>query len=656
MKTIHFFHKFKDNKILYYQAKKIYNQIMKKQLSTFLTITLLVGSLTSCGDNYRKTCNLTFFDGANQLLSIQGLSGDKISDEHKSSIKTIEAKEDYYFAGWYEDEAFNKGVQVNYYPYRDTSLYAKFLKQVSITFNLNGGTFVNDSYSSSSSLVFKGVEGNPIDFEIPKAKKDQTSFLGWALEGSDEVSSFPTKYSSENLVFNAVYGDWPTLSFKLDGTKLEGKTLPELKIDPLKSIEESIPTNFFNEVSDILTNSPSKDYRFDGWYKYDASSDVKTDEVAYFDKSISSSLIVYPKFTNKVTVTYKVGDKTNLITPSKGYPNEAFEAPSLTEEFKTYINTNYQDKYFAGWTTTLDDKSTMYSFTSYPSSDLTLYAYFESNPVLEIYKADKTSLIQTINNKEVGENIDLMAFEHEYSLNEKEYITHFEIKKTIGANTSVSTIEIVDSKAIYTLLKEDLSATSIIIYPVVQTQYSYVVYDATISETTGQIVKGTNELASSLTKGKIEELDLSSNPNYNGENGLTSSYFVLNGVDLEMVSFPTSITSDSSFYIAYSRKVTYTIDKVYIDGVERIIDTDLVVGYQNQESSVKFIDKTQTDYILNGINGTKLTLTGISTSDYVISHFTSGSELVEFDMTSEGKLILDHSLTRTISIHFATKG
>ncbi|MDY4723901.1 MAG: hypothetical protein SO292_01550, partial [Bacilli bacterium] len=133
-------------------------------------------------------------------------------------------------------------------------------------------------------------------------------------------------------------------------------------------------------------------------------------------------------------------------------------------------------------------------------------------------------------------------------------------------------------------------------------------------------------------------------------------YFVLNGVDLEMVSFPTSITSDSTFYIAYSRKVTYTIDKVYIDGVERIIDTDLVVGYQNQESSVKFIDKTQTDYILNGVNGTKLTLTGISTSDYVISHFTSGSELVEFDMTNEGKLILDHSLTRTISIHFATKG
>ena len=181
MKTIHFFHKFKDNKILYYQAKKIYNQIMKKQLSTFLTITLLVGSLTSCGDNYRKSCNLTFFDGATQLLSIQGLAGDKISDEHKASIKNIETKENYYFAGWYEDEAFNKGVQVNYYPYRDTSLYAKFLKQVSITFNLNGGTFVNDSYSSSSSLVFKGVEGNPIDFEIPKAKKDQTSFLGWAL-------------------------------------------------------------------------------------------------------------------------------------------------------------------------------------------------------------------------------------------------------------------------------------------------------------------------------------------------------------------------------------------------------------------------------------------------------------------------------------------
>lgn len=62
---------------------------MKKHLSTFLTITLLVGSLTSCGDNYRKSCNLTFLDGANQLLSVQGLAGDKISDEHKASIKNI---------------------------------------------------------------------------------------------------------------------------------------------------------------------------------------------------------------------------------------------------------------------------------------------------------------------------------------------------------------------------------------------------------------------------------------------------------------------------------------------------------------------------------------------------------------------------------------
>ena len=94
MKTIPLIHKYKDNKILYYQAKKIYNQIMKKQLSTFLTITLLVGSLTSCGDNYRKSCNLTFFDGANQLLSIQGLSGDKISDEHKlnSSFDSLQSK------------------------------------------------------------------------------------------------------------------------------------------------------------------------------------------------------------------------------------------------------------------------------------------------------------------------------------------------------------------------------------------------------------------------------------------------------------------------------------------------------------------------------------------------------------------------------------
>ena len=110
------------------------------------------------------------------------------------------------------------------------------------------------------------------------------------------------------------------------------------------------------------------------------------------------------------------------------------------------------------------------------------------------------------------------------------------------------------------------------------------------------------------------------------------------------------------YYIRFNNNNNVIKGVNYYDGVEEVIDKSIVVGYQKQESSVKFIDKSQTDYILNGINGTKLTLTGISTSDYVISHFTSGSELVEFDMTNEGKLILDHSLTRTISIHFATKG
>lgn len=116
------------------------------------------------------------------------------TDVNSSFVKpSAPTKAGHVFEGWYLDEALTKKYDYNYPIKENTTLYAKFVEEYTITFDTDGGEVIDSIKYSSLNNV-----------SLPIANKEDMIFTHWVDNDNNTYNSLP-KGTTGNISLKAVY-------------------------------------------------------------------------------------------------------------------------------------------------------------------------------------------------------------------------------------------------------------------------------------------------------------------------------------------------------------------------------------------------------------------------------------------------------------------
>ena len=321
---------------------------MKKSLFTFLLILIFTFSFfTSCNEEVKEPVvhNVSFVSNGKIVDTQSVLDGDCATEFTPPAI------DGYVFAGWYADTDYNEKYSFSSPVHSNLTIYAKWISDeqsgdkplYSVVFDTNGGTAVNSQQIAQGGQVFKPADPS----------RDGFVFTGWFID------SALTKYydfSSQVTGNMILYAGWrdendPASTFSVEfqtngGTPVLGQTVEYGKTVQIPSIP-------------IKAN-----YKFDGWY----SDDSLTTEYD-FSAPVYSNLVLYAKWIADGVYTVEF-----ILPNGEIHSSKEVISGNVVEE-PAYINIP-QGMIFRGWF--LDGASDRYDFSSKVTSDLRLYAMFES--------------------------------------------------------------------------------------------------------------------------------------------------------------------------------------------------------------------------------------------------------------------------------------
>lgn len=229
------------------------------------------------------------------------------------SFKTP-TKDGYYFDGWYSDIGLNDYItSTSSIDGGNLVLYAKWIRIINISYELDGGT--NNSLNPSSILETES-------FTLKSPSKDGYSFGGWYFDNN--FSEPATVINNSSKAKTTVYAKWLkiiNLNYVLDGGINNTK-------NP-KSIYE-------NET--VILKSPTKNgYKFGGWY-LDGGFNAEADSIE--GNSTINEITLYAKWLSYTNVSYEL----------YGGTNNALNSVRLAEDESFTLKAPVRDGYiFNGW-------------------------------------------------------------------------------------------------------------------------------------------------------------------------------------------------------------------------------------------------------------------------------------------------------------------
>ncbi|MGN0437304.1 MAG: InlB B-repeat-containing protein [Lachnospiraceae bacterium] len=253
----------------------------------------------------------------------------------------------YTFDGWYKEADFKtKVTSIGTDVTGDLTLYAKFLQNYSITYELNGGT---------------NGEGNPDQYTYEKgvssfadASKDGYTFAGWYRE-----STYTTKVTSisgtetGNITLYAKFLKNNTITYFLDGGENSADN----------------PSTYTEEIGVAsLSDATKENYVFAGWY----TEAEFTNQVTAIGTDVIGDISLYAKFTPKqFAITYELDGGEN----DAGNPEKYTYGVGVTS-FANASKTGYT---FGGWYSDATFNTEVTSISTLASGPVTLYAKFMAN-------------------------------------------------------------------------------------------------------------------------------------------------------------------------------------------------------------------------------------------------------------------------------------
>ena len=300
----------------------------------FTATTMPAESLTLYPKFAINTYSISFYtNGGNSISNIE--------KEYNESIGTLPTpiKEGNIFAGWYSDSDLTEEFNLTNMPGRNITLYAKWNKNTyTVTFNTNGGSSI-----PSATVAHNNTLTRPTD----PIKE------GYTLEGWYTDSELTTKYNFSNRVTNdmTLYAKWEVAKYRITFNTNGGPTINSIEVRR----GEAIPT---------IEDPVRVGYTFKGWYNDSELTSIFSDEVMP-----GRNITLYAKWeANRYTITFNSNGGSKVDSIEADY-NTAITEPTapLKEGYK-----------FAGWYND-SNLTNLYSFTTMPAKDMTLYAKWVSN-------------------------------------------------------------------------------------------------------------------------------------------------------------------------------------------------------------------------------------------------------------------------------------
>ena len=296
--------------------------------SNFAAATSVTSSITVYAIWKIKTYTVTFnSNGGSSVPSAQ------VQYRNTVSAPTAPTQMGYVFDGWYSDSGLTSKVTFSYQVLGDITLYAKWIRLYTVTFNSNGGSNVSSAQVGAGNSLSKPADPTRTDYV----------FDGWHsnYELTDKVT-FP--YTPPGDI--TLYAKWIrlyTVTFNSNG----GSSVSSVKGRPGESI--SAPT------------APTRTcYDFDGWY-----SDYGLTSKVTFPYLAPGDITLYAKWIKFTTVTFNSNSGSSVPSVCVR-PGTRISAPTPDP-----IRTNYE---FDGW---YSDSGTTTKVTfqyTVPEADTTLYA------------------------------------------------------------------------------------------------------------------------------------------------------------------------------------------------------------------------------------------------------------------------------------------
>lgn len=253
---------------------------------------------------------------------------DFIGNEILSAVTPF--KEDYTFAGWYLNSDFSgDAVSFPFTLNSNITLYARWNKNHTVTFNANGGTEV----SSIKTGVLQ---------EILFTEKKNYEFAGWYENSSLSGEKITVPYTVKQDI--TLYAKWlPTylVTLETDG----GSEIASFRARTIESVQEPEKSGF----------------TFIEWY-LDSGLNNKAD----FPLTISKDTTLYAAYKKNFTVTFETNGGSE-VNPVSSYIVE--ESPETTKANKS----------LSGWYLDSECKDeNKVTFPFYPTEDVTLFAKWVS--------------------------------------------------------------------------------------------------------------------------------------------------------------------------------------------------------------------------------------------------------------------------------------
>lgn len=263
---------------------------------------------------------------------------DFIGNEILSAVTPF--KEDYTFAGWYLNSDFSgDAVSFPFTLNANITLYARWNKNHTVTFNANGGTEV----SSIKTGVLQ---------EIPFTEKENYEFAGWYENSSLSGEKITVPYTVKQDI--TLYAKWlPTylVTLETDG----GSEIASFRARTIESVQEPEKSGF----------------TFIEWY-LDSGLNNKAD----FPLTISKDTTLYAAYKKNFTVTFETNGGSEVNSVSSYIVKESPE-------------TTKANKSLSGWY--LDSECTdenKVTFPFYPTEDVTLFAKWVSEMYIITYDSN----------------------------------------------------------------------------------------------------------------------------------------------------------------------------------------------------------------------------------------------------------------------------
>ena len=256
-----------------------------------------------------------------------GLKWIKIQENEEIGTLPTPTRATYSFIGWYTSLTDGEQVDATYIPTGDATLYARWRKLHTITYNANKG------YLSTTTKTVS--DGDSLS-SLPNPTRENYTFDGWYTGLTDGEKIDKTYIPTGDMT---LYAHWnPNETYTVTFNPNEG------------TLDTTTKVVFKNNTIKELPTPTREGYGFAGWYT-DLTftteielSYIPTADVEVYAKWLKNKNITYQstsgKFNNNITSNTIHYSYQNMTNPYYSHTSNVDDTGFATGQYDTYLSTN----------------------------------------------------------------------------------------------------------------------------------------------------------------------------------------------------------------------------------------------------------------------------------------------------------------------------